>query len=734
MADKKIQDFGEKIGGARKDVWSARGLALDDLMGMNEAERLKYANKANVWPTPDWRKAMAEGEPQVILYWKNEMRKAFPPKPLISVVLKDDPDAIKKTQEAYVDFCGKYRDAVMAVQTGTDIQHFTENFLVKEGYVTVQQNQYTGSRNYTATEKSVHCVSSDMLRMGSLRELDIRKLAVLAKNKLFAVPKDQEIYQAIKNNLEPFQVDGKNIFAEDLPQGGLRITVGNSWSKMFFHDYDTKMKAAEIEQGKWLIVDIAHHRLVGCNIESKDRCEQIIEEVAQKSQEQGNAEKENGKGSGRKKSFAFRTLATYERNGPDYLHGIHAGEKEFLQNLGFRACEFGNWVSDAERQKHLDLAFESLGDLAAVLNINKKDVSLDGQLALAFGSRGRGGASAGSAHYEPMRKVINLTKMSGAGCLAHEWAHALDDSLGQRFGLPTGKLLTENINSRSVKDKVPPALKEIVSMMKYKNVTPSLEQAEQRRADTIQTTEKNVSRWAKSVQPSRMTDEQREKWDSLVAGLTNGTEKLQGGEYFSFGRQKDSGATFAPIEALSAYRKELTGHGIPKDMKYSIVCAIRGYQDAKEKPVSAYQQPQQIQTDFMAGSKKFDAIFSKAGHGYWSSEPEMFARAFDCYIEDKLKAQGLESPYLTSHASAFICPDGQGGVIRAIPAGEERKALDEKFDELISQIKERDIFHEQEKEPEEPEKMEAKVRDAFRDDDLERYVKSQQLSFDDFAL
>ena len=31
------------------------------------------------------------------------------------------------------------------------------------------------------------------------------------------------------------------------------------------------------------------------------------------------------------------------------------------------------------------------------------------------------------AHYEPVQRVINLTKMGGGGSLGHEWAHALDN-------------------------------------------------------------------------------------------------------------------------------------------------------------------------------------------------------------------------------------------------------------------------------------------------------------------
>lgn len=101
-------------------------------------------------------------------------------------------------------------------------------------------------------------------------------------------------------------------------------------------------------------------------------------------------------------------------------------------------------------------------------------------------------------------------------------------------------------------------------------------------------------------------------------------------------------------------------------------------------------------SEYYKGSKAFDQIYSRCGAGYWSSEKEMFARAWDCYIEDKLKAAGLRSDYLTSHASAYKYPGPDGTMVYAIPVGEERKALDAKFDELLQQAKERGIFHEAE--------------------------------------
>jgi len=79
----------------------------------------------------------------------------------------------------------------------------------------------------------------------------------------------------------------------------------------------------------------------------------------------------------------------------------------------------------------LNQAYDALHDLANIIGIPPQAVSLNGSLGLAFGSRGAGWAS---AHYEPDTLVINLTKPRGAGCLAHEFFHALDHYFSETKG------------------------------------------------------------------------------------------------------------------------------------------------------------------------------------------------------------------------------------------------------------------------------------------------------------
>ncbi len=112
------------------------------------------------------------------------------------------------------------------------------------------------------------------------------------------------------------------------------------------------------------------------------------------------------------------------RVGEDYRKGRDIGADEFRDAFGFRGVEFGNYVTQKERQRFINEAYDALMDLADLIGVSPKALSLGGQLGFAIGARGGGGKNA--AHYEPELNVINLTKTQGAGSLAHEWWHALD--------------------------------------------------------------------------------------------------------------------------------------------------------------------------------------------------------------------------------------------------------------------------------------------------------------------
>lgn len=124
-------------------------------------------------------------------------------------------------------------------------------------------------------------------------------------------------------------------------------------------------------------------------------------------------------------------LESLEREGlPDHRKGKDVTAEDLVETFGFRGVNYGNYVNARERQAHTNHAYDALMDLAGVMGIPPKAVSLGGTLGLSIGKEGSGKAA---AHYEPGTKIINITKGRGDGSVAHEWAHALSDSLRERL-------------------------------------------------------------------------------------------------------------------------------------------------------------------------------------------------------------------------------------------------------------------------------------------------------------
>ena len=145
-----------------------------------------------------------------------------------------------------------------------------------------------------------------------------------------------------------------------------------------------------------------------------------------------------------KKQFVFFSTANNERFGEDYRNGRDVEPNELINTFGFRGVQFGNWTNQKDRQMAINQAYDAFLDLAKILNVSPKAISLDGELGIAFGARGSGMAS---AHYEPSEVVINLTKTKGAGSLAHEWWHALDNYFSRKAGNSLGNVTAD----RSIK-------------------------------------------------------------------------------------------------------------------------------------------------------------------------------------------------------------------------------------------------------------------------------------------
>ncbi|WP_022727209.1 LPD5 domain-containing protein [Fodinicurvata sediminis] len=197
---------------------------------------------------------------------------------------------------------------------------------------------------------------------------------------------------------------------------------------------------------------------------------------------------------------AFRHIPDHRKEndaprvGEDHRQGEDATPDLFSETFGFKGVQFGNYVRGAERQQSLNEAYDALLDLAGVLNLPARALSLNGELGLAFGARGKGGRSGGAAHYEPDTVVINLTKNKGAGSLAHEWWHALDNYFSRQRGEPT-QFMTNRPKSinEGVRPEMVQAFQDVISTIRTTGMAQRSRNLDKRRTKAYWSTDIEMS-------------------------------------------------------------------------------------------------------------------------------------------------------------------------------------------------------------------------------------------------
>lgn len=442
MADNlQHEDFGEKIGGAKKDLWKDRGLYVDDLGDMNEREAEKFVKKDNVWKKPDYQAMLDDGVPLGVVYFIKKARDSLGASPQYRYS-DTAPERRRARQEEYIETVRQLQAVIEDVRTLDDAMQAYDRFLVKNGYVEQVQGWGSGI-HYRATKKGqdnpvITNKLAQTLYIRSASHFD-RIFTQKAQQEQFGVSKDQKVPRGYEIHFN----DGKNTYSRN-----------NDWKPGTY--YVTK-----------------GYSILQTNFESREAALKWVQDFARQ------------RSKGGKVRFTPPQLAHVRRTGPDYRSSQEITGQHYLDTFGFRGGEFGNWMNQNDRQASLNMGFEALKDLAAALQISDQDIAFGGTLAIAFGARGSGNAA---AHYEPLRKVINLTKMHGAGSLAHEWWHGFDDYLGAKMGAK-GMLSEQPCRY--------PLFQKLIDTMKYKPETP--EQAAKRTEAQNSRTKKNAESWLDSA-------------------------------------------------------------------------------------------------------------------------------------------------------------------------------------------------------------------------------------------
>ena len=128
------EDFGEKIGGAKKDLWKDRGLYADDLSSMNEREAEKFVKKDNVWKKPDYAAMLEEGIPLGVVYFIKKARDGLNASPQYYRT-DDTPEKRTARQKEYIKTVRELQTVLSDVRTVEDAVRAYDRFFVDNGYL-----------------------------------------------------------------------------------------------------------------------------------------------------------------------------------------------------------------------------------------------------------------------------------------------------------------------------------------------------------------------------------------------------------------------------------------------------------------------------------------------------------------------------------------------------------------------------------------------------------------------
>lgn len=568
MAKKKIEDFGEEIFGARKHLAQLnRELRATDIGDWTDAEREQNVTKNTAFPKVDYKKEYADGKDREVLYFIKTLRDKLPTQPLYPLkslyTPEQLPEAKRQAQEDYLTTVSYVYQKAMQLEKPEDFKKFF--------------NEVSAAK-LPKSDKILKDAKKVLDFDGRWGEYTYQRFqSKLEKNKFCFSDKEK-----LLSNYEIYKYDGKNVKRDEqlskaYHKDYMNVSFGYG-KRIFLANNETEANPDNWKQDTYFAIAKGKVDLIAMNITSREALEEKLVAI-----EQEKPQTETAKKAG-KKALKPPQLQHIRPTTEDYRQGTPVVEDDFMKDSStatfpFRGVQFGNWTNQNDRQENLNMSFDAFKDLAKALHIHDEDVTLGGQLAIAYGARGHSGAV---AHYEPAENVINLTKMRGAGSLGHEWGHALDNYIAKQIG--SHEMYASEGASIDHIYGVDNPMVNLLNTMKYDN------------SDTGRT---QFYRDAKALD----------------------------GAYSTTGNQKGS---------------------------------------------------------------------NKKGL-YWSSEAEMFARAFASYVHDKLG----ESDYLVGHSEGnypITKKDGTETTVSISPQGKEKERINDAFDKLFERLKELEILHDSDRE------------------------------------
>lgn len=386
--ENKIEDFGEKISGARKEVWAEKLAKFN----ADEIKSKKDLTINKIFPLPDYEKLKTEGVSQKALSFIHVIRAAI--KKELGRSRLSSLESMKQRIAPLVELAQEMGD--IGYEKALDL-------LNKQKY---ERLKHEVNR---ISDLGFPDVPADVAKYDIFTDELSKRIAIVRGSYIISpdFTSKADAQEWLKNYFARKKEAAKKVSVK------LEIFSNRSTGDIFIAKKNGSRKYIYLKQG-FKSTKEAREYLNTHRAELEEQYKELV------------------------KIPEERRASNRDRIGEDHTGGKDVVPEMFSESFGFRGVQFGNWVENKKRQQDLNEAYNALVDLANILNIPTKAISLNGELGLAFGARGHGRAM---AHYESDHTVINLTKKKGAGSLAHEWFHALDNYFGKQLGFE--RMLTD---------------------------------------------------------------------------------------------------------------------------------------------------------------------------------------------------------------------------------------------------------------------------------------------------
>lgn len=396
----RIEDFGEKILGARKDMWGKYRAAMTSELPAD----VRSITLSQYFPEPNYEAAIAKGITTEQLAIVKALRDSLPVKPQRPARAAQWVEGLKAARETANQVLQNPDTVNLFKETDkTDAIHNRVAFYLELGYPA-----FTKAKDYTLR-------SSDYLMYGGTR--------FNTPTTIYELERGYKRVAGSQNRAEMVALARKMLAQSAAP--------AKAPTKL---DVYQRRDTGEIIIGKKIAT--------GKFIDLKGGFERVKDAFDFLTKNQAHLEALLAE---KRKIYPVRRDTNAPRVGKEYRPaGTVITPERFSQEFGFRGVQFGNWVEQERRAQDLNNAYDALLDMADIIRIPARAVSLDGTLGLAFGARGKANEL---AHYERGQVVINLNKKNGAGSLGHEWWHALDNYFSRQDG--QNEMTSENPKANS---------------------------------------------------------------------------------------------------------------------------------------------------------------------------------------------------------------------------------------------------------------------------------------------